>query len=431
MSVDTTNLEVQLRTALSRYPAAGRLWLGFSGGLDSTVLLHLLASQGVPFTALHVHHGLSANADEWLDHCEREAARLSVPFVAQQVQVNGDTGGIEQGAREARYRVFNEYMVAGDQLLLAHHGDDQVETFLLRLLRGAGVLGLAAMGVHRRMAEDRSVLRPLLEATRADLENYAHHHHLSWIEDESNNDLSFERNYLRRSVTPALAARWPVAGRVARATENLREAADLLAEMAVGDLAHCDHRSERFGESIDLSAMRALSPARQRNLLRYWFGLHGDSMPQASHLNQVLEQMEAAADACPTIEIASKVIRRYRDRLYLTPQLPSGDGRHGEQVWRWDGVGRLQLPGGWALLAGDGWPPGDYRVQFRRGGERAHPVARPHSQSLKKLLQEYVLEPWLRDSVPLVYRDGTLLAVGDLFVTAGGPPAPPLWRFSD
>lgn len=414
-----------VKAALSRYPCEGERWLAYSGGLDSTVLLHLLTALEIPLRAIHIHHGLSPNADRWQTHCEEVAAAHGVPLVAERVAVDPSDGGLEQAARRARYRIFEQYLQPGDQLLLAQHGDDQVETFFLRLLRGAGTLGLAAMAQQRRLGQG-SLLRPLLGVARTELEGYAHARGLHWVEDESNRDERLDRNYLRASVLPLLQARWPLRQRVARAANNLRESAELLEELGRDDLQHCSRRSERFGESVSLKALLQLSPVRQKNLLRVWVGICGGDMPEAPRLTEALAQArDAARDSDMAVVLGGPVlglvVRRFRDRLYLTPQLApelSQPGRDGEEPWEleWDGRAPLALPGGWLLEVGADWPPGHYRVCNRRGGERARPRGRDRSQTLKKLLQEYALEPWLRDAVPLVYRGASLLAAGDLFL---------------
>lgn len=432
MSELASNLIGILRQALLRHSSEGRLWLGYSGGLDSSVLLHLLARAGIPVQALHVHHGLSTKADAWESHCRAQAAQLGVPFEVVRVEVDSRNGGLEQGARAARYRAFDRIMAPGDQILLAHHGDDQVETLLLRLMRGAGARGLAAMEECRPLGEGKFVLRPLLSATRSELEAYASAEGLRWIDDDSNADLSIDRNYIRSQVVPPLAARWPVVNRVSRAIENLRESASLMQEVAEDDLQACAHRVERFGESVALPCFTELSVPRQKNLLRSWVGALDGDMPESNQLNQALVQMRAAVDAQPAVSLGGLVLRRYRDRLYLTPQLqPLNEPAAGEYEWYWDGVGNLALTNGWLLSPCSGWPPADYIVRYRRGGERAHPSSRDRSQTLKKLLQEYALEPWLRGRVPLIYWRDELVAVGDLFVTAGGPTEPPIWRFLD
>lgn len=413
-----------VREALGHHPCDGVRWLGYSGGLDSTVLLHLLCEMGIEVRAIHVHHGLSPNADVWQAHCKAMAESLGVAFYARRVLV--DSGGsLEQAARTARYGVFETLLQPGDQLLLAQHGDDQVETFFLRLLRGAGALGLAAMAGSRPLG-GATVLRPLLGVSRAQLEAYAREHRLQWIEDESNEDQSLDRNYLRATVLPLLRERWPLRERVGRAVDNLREAAELLQDLGDADLNLCDRRRERFGQSLELEALRDLPGRRQKNLLRSWLAECGGSMPEAAHLQQALGQaLGAADDSCMAVSLGGRVARRFRDRLYLTPPLPEV----GEGEWRWDGRSALALPGGWELSADPDWPEGDCRVHFRRGGERAKPVDRQRSQTLKKLLQEVGLEPWLRDRVPLVYRSGELLAVGDLFACEEGLAGTLKWRY--
>jgi len=409
---------------LGRYPCDGVRWLGYSGGLDSTVLLHLLCQLGGEPRAIHVHHGLSPNADAWQAHCAAVAESLGVSFYTRRVRVSSG-GSLEQAARTARYRVFGELLQPGDQLLLAQHGDDQVETFFLRLLRGAGALGLAAMAGSRPLG-GATVLRPLLGTGRAQLEAYAREHRLQWIEDESNEDQSLDRNYLRATVLPLLRERWPLRERVGRAADNLREAAELLQDLGDADLVSCDRRRERFGESLDLGVLRNLPERRQRNLLRSWLVACGGNMPEAAHLQQALNQArQAAGDSRMAVSLGGRVARRFRGRLYLTPPLAKVE----EGEWRWDGRSTLSLPGGWELGADSDWPLGDYRVRFRRGGERARPVGRRHSQTLKKLLQEVDLEPWLRDLVPLLYRGDELLAVGDLFLCAEGLAGTLKWRY--
>lgn len=411
---------------VSRHSCGGNRWLGFSGGLDSTVLLHLLSRQGLELRAIHVNHGLSANAGAWQEHCAAMADSLGVPFVARRVQVDRDGRGLEQAARDARYRVFGEVLQPGDELLLAQHGDDQVETFFLRLLRGAGALGLAAMADARPLG-GASVLRPLLGVGRAQLEEYAREHRLRWIEDESNADQSLDRNYLRAAVLPLLSERWPLRERVTRAVQNLREAAELLGDLGSADLELCDQRRERFGESISLASVRLLPQRRRKNLLRSWIAACGGSMPEAPHLEQALQQaLQSGEDTQMAVAVGGLVARRFRDRLFLTPPLPASPA--GRQ-YRWNGRDRLELAGGWTLTVDSGWPQGDYQVCYRSGGERARPTHRRHSQALKKLLQEAGLEPWLRDLVPLVYRDGTLLAVGDLFLCEEGLEGSLKWRY--
>ncbi|PCO04623.1 tRNA lysidine(34) synthetase TilS [Microbulbifer flavimaris] len=402
--------------------------MALSGGLDSTVLLHLLSAEGEPVSAVHVHHGLSPNADEWADHCAELADSLGIPLVTRQVVVEA-SAGLEAAARDARYGVFDQLLEPGDQLLLAHHGDDQVETFFLRLLRGAGPQGLSGMRSCRSLGRG-TLLRPLLNVARSELESYAREHELSWVEDESNRDLRFDRNYLRTRVLPLLSDRWPLRHRVQRAARNLEESAVLLRELAKSDLSDCRRRPERLGESIALELFLALRPERQRNLLRSWAESLGGAWPSALQLAELDQQLASAeADRQPAVPLGRMVARRFRDRLFLTPALPELPGSFSVM---WDGQSVLQLAGRGCLGRLPDWPAALYRVTFRRGGERARPLERQHSQTLKKLMQEYGLEPWLRDRVPLIFEGERLLAVGDLFLCDGwegdAPQALPDWR---
>lgn len=421
-------LQDSLRVFLARFPCRGRRWVALSGGLDSTVLLHLLSVEGEPVSAVHVHHGLSPNADDWSEHCAELADSLGIPLYTKQVEV--DTGaGVEAGARDARYQVFQQLLEPGDQLLLAHHGDDQVETFFLRLLRGAGPQGLSGMRNCRPLGAGL-LLRPLLNVSRSELEAYAREHELTWIEDESNSDPRFDRNYLRSRVLPLLCDRWPLRQRVQRAAQNLQESALLLQELADLDLGACRRRAERLGESIALDPFLALSPERRRNLLRCWAEASGGNWPSAQQLAELEQQLASAeADRLPAVPLGRLVARRFRDRLFLTPTLPEVPEGFAAS---WSGRHSLQLPGEGCMGPLPDWPTAEYTVSFRRGGERARPLERQHSQTLKKLLQEYGLEPWLRDRVPLIFEGERLLAVGDLFLCDGWigttPETLPDWR---
>lgn len=241
-----------VRTSLSQIPSSAQVLVGYSGGLDSTVLLNLLVGLVAPnrITAVHVNHGLSPQADEWETFCRQQAMQLQLPFVAQKVSVKNLGQGIEEAARDQRYQVFEQYLPAGGALLLAHHQDDQQETLLLRLLRGAGPKGLGAMDQRRRFGEGWLV-RPLLQASRRALEEYATEHQLSWIEDPSNQDTHFDRNYLRSKVLPLINRRWPGASQtMGRSAHLCRESDALLTDLAQLDMAQLGLRRERLGVSV-------------------------------------------------------------------------------------------------------------------------------------------------------------------------------------
>ncbi len=407
-------------------------WVALSGGLDSVVLLHALVqfAPQQPLVAIHINHGLSPNADQWQSHCQQLCDTLGVELICQPVTVTPEGRGLEDAARQARYRVFAERLQAGDLLLTAHHADDQAETLLLRLLRGSGTRGLAGMARQRPLGAG-SLLRPLLGLTRAQLEDYARHHQLQWCDDESNSDTRFDRNYLRQQVMPLLRQRWPeFAARWQMAAEHLAESEQMLSDLAALDLAAAEPRAERVGQSLSLDALGRLDRPRRHNLLRYWCRQLALSAPERVHLAAMEEQLLCGRpDARAVVNWGNVSLRRFQQRLYLLPlaQLP----RAGEGTLPL-APGNVQLPGGgqFSLVAEPAKPSKEatpclrtdlpnLTLRWRRGGERCQPDWRGHSQTLKKLLQEAELEPWLRDALPLIYSDGTLVAAGDLWVCRG------------
>lgn len=411
-----------------------RIQLAFSGGLDSTVLLHLLYSLklagklSATITAVHIHHGLQPQADQWLQHCADYAAQWHIPFLGKKVLVATDTGSSpEEAARKARYAAFAELLPAGGLLLLAHHRDDQVETVMLNLLRGSGPRGLAGIPASRTLGQGL-LARPLLAYSREQLENYANQHDLRWVTDFSNSDQNYDRNFLRHSVVQTLKQHWPgMPQSLSRSAQLCAEADQLNVELAQQDFqvarGNCTNQ-------LQLTVLAAFSEARVRNLLRYWVALNRQELGGADITYQALthtvkDLIVAQADAIPVVcwgPPASRMeIRRFQGMLYLLspmPELP-------EQM-AWDTREELRLPGHLGVLlyvrsiaAPDASQPQQdefpqFKVRFRSGGEALQIKARPN-KALKKLLQESAVPPWLRDCVPLVYRDDALLAVGDIF----------------
>ncbi|WP_438951963.1 tRNA lysidine(34) synthetase TilS [Porticoccus sp.] len=410
---------------LPRLREASHCYVGYSGGLDSHVLLvslvKLLGADAV--SAIHVNHQLSPNAGSWQAHCQQVCDALGVTLNTEQAIVIVNGQGVEDAARTARYQAFEKLLPADGLLLLGHHADDQVETVLYRLLRGSGPRGLAGMPVSRYLG-GAELLRPLLSFTRSDLEKYAMAEELLWIEDESNEDVSFDRNFLRHKVIPILAAHWPdYAVRIAHSARLCRDS-DLLSDLlAAQDLIAAYEHRERLGWSISLEALLSFDELRQANLLRHWAGRHHLAQPGHKVIDAVLyELLPARVDAEPLVSWAGIQLRRYQRRLYLLPADPDTPD-HVPVSLHWDGRGALDLPDkstlsfrveqgrGIKLTGVDA-----FEVRFRNGGERCKPVGRSASNTLKKLFQEYGLEPWLRSRVPLIYRDGILLAVGDLWI---------------
>lgn len=423
---------------LDRYPHLRRLIVGYSGGVDSHVLLHGLATHRSHWPerrleAVYIDHGLQAASSAWAEHCAKICRELDVPFRTLRVNARPTTGeSPEAAARLARYAAFSAALDSSAALLTAHHRDDQAETLLLQLLRGAGPHGLAAMPAAARLGEGW-LLRPLLEVDRAELLAYARLHGLRWIEDASNASLDFDRNYLRRQIMPLLRERWPAATRtLARSAQWCAETARWLDAEADADLA----RIAAPGlDCLPVSAVRELGEPRQRNLLRRWLRRLKLPIPDARQLTQLLHDLlSAAPDRQPCAGWPGGEMRRYRDALYAMPPLTGHDP---DQQWVWrpnlDGWPPLDLPGvgclqmqatGGAGLSAVALAGVTLTVRFRRGGERFHPVRRQHSQELKKLLQEAGIPPWRRDRLPLLYREEVLLAVVGLGVAAEFAAAP-------
>ena len=429
MSLVLQQLQVH-RAALKR---AGQVYVAYSGGLDSHVLLHsaVVTLGAERIVALHINHQLSEQSSEWAEHCSVVCRALGVSLQSRAVDVCRQTSSAENTARKARYQVFEQVLGEGDTLLLAHHQDDQAETVLYRLLRNSGPRGLAGIPLARAVGRG-CLLRPFLHLPRSELACYADKHRLKWIDDPSNTDLIHDRNYLRHQVAPALSQRWPdFASRIAASASLCRQADELNRDLAEIDLANLGEKSERLGWSIELSGLIALSPLRQANVLRYWVSQHGQAPPGYHSITAVLETvLNAGQDRVPLVAWSGGEWRRFNGRLFL---LPSGWSEQVLEACKWRPESLLKLADGSALSTkqtkeqGLKLLPGEQLlVRFRSGGERCRPAGRAGSSSLKKLLQEYRLEPWLRGRIPLIYKhsgeDGKgaeLIAVGDLFVCEG------------
>lgn len=414
------SLRQHLLTLLQSQSPATRYWVAFSGGLDSTVLLHLMTSLrdvlDAPLLALHVDHGLSKHSVDWSRHCRDICDALNVSLTTEQVSVATDNGkGLEAAARHARYVVFEKVLAQGDVLLSAHHRDDQAETVLLQLLRGGGVHGLAAMPLRRPLGSG-TLLRPLLDLPRSELEAYADEHGLKWIDDPSNFDTALERNYLRHTLLPQLEQRRAGTHKVlARSALHFAESAHLLDELAAED------RQAALGEGgvLSLHILRTLSPARCRNLLRYHCRQLGMPLPEAAQLQQVMEELlPAAEDAMPLVSWPGVEVRRYRDGVWfmspLSPLPAQLEPMHwnGAETPHWPTeLGELRV----VREKGRGVSPQKLRaggtLQLRRGGESLVLPGRYGHHELKKLYQEAGVPPWERERCPLLYIDGELAQV--------------------
>ncbi|WP_043113653.1 tRNA lysidine(34) synthetase TilS [Solimonas soli] len=389
------------------------VWVAFSGGLDSTVLLHLLHERRVPnLRAVHVHHGLQDAADDWVRHARRVCRALGVPLTVKRVTVRDAGEGPEAAARAARRAVFAALLRKGDLLATAHHRDDQAETVLLRALRGSGMAGLAAMATLADFGAGR-IWRPLLELPRARLRDYAQARGLGWIDDPHNTDARYARAYLRQEIMPRLAAHWPqAAGSLAHLAQRAAAGAQLLRELAAIDL-----QAARAGDGLSVAALLALSPARRRNALYHAWIAQGWPAPSDDRLQHLEREVLAArADAQPLLRHEHGELRRYRDRLYLLEALPPLPARGGRI---WPARRRaLDLGGGLGRLHLGAPPPPGLALRYAAGGERIQPQGAAHTRSLKQLCQARGLPPWVRQRMPLLYENKELLAVAGYWRSA-------------
>ncbi|MBL1378584.1 tRNA lysidine(34) synthetase TilS [Zobellella sp. CGMCC 1.18722] len=413
---------------------AGRWFVAFSGGLDSTVLLalcaRLAAGQGRALTALHVHHGLQAVADAWPAHCAAVASRLGVPCRTLYVQVAlGPRISLEAAAREARYRALAAELAPGDALLTGHHRDDQAETLLLALKRGAGVAGLAAMPASRPLGAGVQ-LRPLLDCSRQQLEAHAREAGLSWVEDPSNADNRFDRNFLRNEILPRLQAQWPsFMDTLSRSAELCAEQLDLAGELAAQDLPGL----LTAGGGLSVAGLARLSPARRGNALRHWLQGQGIHCSRVQLTALWRELALARPDATPQLRLGQKEVRRYQGALYLPEPGPAPRPLPALQAGTWQdcGAGRIRLE--WTETGAElaaGLDPARLHLAFGVPGLRARPLGRTGSRPLKKLWQEYAIPPWQRERIPLLLDGDRLVAALGVFISQeyASLPDRPGWR---
>jgi len=418
-----TSLPEFLLPRLAALPSARKGWVAYSGGVDSSVLLHALTTirDRLPFAlyALHLDHGLHRDSHRWATHCARICTRLGVPLQTRHLNLAPTRGeSLEAIARQVRYTSMVELLESDDLLLTAQHRDDQAETLLLALLRGSGPAGLAAMPPVAPLGHGWLV-RPLLDLGRAELLAYARSQKLHWLEDPSNRDLGHDRNFLRHRVLPRLTERWP-----ACATSIARSAAHCAEAQAIIDPVAHDAAFEAAGQragSLSIARLLNLALPLRKAALRQWFRGQGQVPPDAANLDRILtEIMTARADANPLVAWSGCEVRRYRGDLFAMAPLPPAPAP-GPIHWC---RGVLALPGGLGsleFLAADGrdLAPQDVfthglAVRFGvtglfcrqgRGGQR-----RP----LKKLFQEQGVPPWIRTYIPLIFAQGDLVAVGNL-----------------
>jgi tRNA(Ile)-lysidine synthase len=410
------------------------LAIAYSGGLDSSALLHLAhgyaQQHGIKLFAFHIHHGISPNADAWLDHCRAACSALDITFAARHVTLAKGKSGIEAAARKLRYAALGSLCEEHDVklMLTAHHLDDQAETVLLQLLRGSGTAGLSGMDAANAAPELLNnpalvMARPLLPVARGQLESYVAAHSIAYVEDESNIDARYARNALRHRVMPALADAFPgFQERFARSAAHSQSAQRLLTELATQDLAAC-----LDGDCIDVAKLRLMSLDRAYNMVRYWFGTRALRMPSTAWLSEMVTQLvEARHDAQLLVTHPDCHIRRHRDRLYITPKLAELAGMRDEEVdprtpgqlFQWQGEASIAFPAYGGVLHFESLETGidpawlrtqQLQIDFRKGGERLKPAPNRPTRSLKYHYQANDVPAWERERLPIVSAGKALL----------------------
>jgi tRNA(Ile)-lysidine synthase len=467
-SVFSTQLEGSIASFLAAQPPQTspiHLLLALSGGVDSIVLLHALSqlSARLSFTlsAMHIHHGLSSHADDWLSLCERVCIEKGIPFYSDKVHVNLRSGqGVEATAREARYQAL-EHMrqqLGAQAIVTAHHMQDQSETLLLQLMRGAGVKGLSAMSVWDA---ERRLFRPLLQFSKADILQQAHDLQHQWVEDESNTDISFDRNFMRQTAMPVLRERYPqLDNALARSASHMAEAQSLLDSLASQDVLACDVREEWLGQSIDIQLLRKLGDVRAKNMLRYWFQQLDLRMPNTEQLQNYWQQLATVKPhRYLHLPLQGQAVQRqaylhhYQQRLYCVgkpsalPKTPLvwqggksqiwGDWQVQFKVSKGRGIALARLgvnPAaitlhkryGQGVVLSDGL---ELLLLARSGGESLQPDAKRPRRELKVIFQMLAIPPWQRAFYPLVNvvssqpsHSQTLVSLASLAIDAAWRP---------
>jgi tRNA(Ile)-lysidine synthase len=424
----------RLAALLPTYPNVS-LCVALSGGVDSVALLAAAAAlksrsaadaAGLALRAIHIHHGLHPNADRWARHCGKVAKRLGVRLETVRVKVVRTPGdSLEAAARDARYAALAERLKPAEVLLTAHHQDDQLETVFLQLLRGAGIAGLAAMPEIAPFAHGQLV-RPLLTLSRAQLEAWAREEKLEWIEDDTNANEQFDRNFLRRSVLPLIRSRWPgAAGAVSRTARHAAEARRLLDSVARADVERAS-----VGAALSAQGLRALDNDRRRNALRFWITRSGFAAPDTRRLEELAGPvLEARVDAHPEVRWNGTLVSRQGDALWISGDRPAASAGTpaDEVIWDWRASPQLELSafGGTLEISRDPHGPLDLEslpaalcIRPRRGGERLRTSPRGRTRMLKALLQEARIPSAQRARLPLIYSGDRLIAVADRWIDA-------------
>ena len=420
MTFNTQKLENYFSDLIDKDKPA-RYVVGYSGGIDSTVLLHAINKMTghIPVVAVHINHQLIPQAAEWEKHCRKFSESISVEFLSRKVIIDMNSGyGLEAASRKERYDSFKQLIRKNDYLLTAHNQDDQVETVLLNIFRGCGLRGIRGIPASRKFFEGRLV-RPLLRVSRNEISEYAKKYKLSWIEDPSNQYQKYDRNFLRHKILAQLKTRWPAVNNNVRKTSEL--ASEINAELK--EIAFIDAPLFYKNNQLDIRAIKNLSPARQKNILRYALLSLGFPLPSSVKLNQIInEVINARVDRQPLVQWSDVQVRRYRKKIYFLSEYFQPKDNNIEKIYlngpNWQlgkGLGSLSLEksdiGIKRSIAKEG-----FNVTFRAGGEKIKPLGSGYSRKVKKLFQEAAVVPWMRENIPLLFYEGNLIAVADMWL---------------
>ena len=398
-----------------------QVFVGYSGGVDSTLLLHqaVQAVGAAQVTAIHIHHGLSPLADQWQAHCAQFCVQLGCEFRTVGVDVANQGLGVEAAARQARYAAFEQIIPSNGLLLLGHHMDDQVETYFLRLFRGAGQLGLR--GMSRELTRDHyRIFRPLLVISRTQIETIAAGLQLQWIEDPSNANEGFDRNFLRQQVLPLIETRWPAyRDKVIQSMQLMNPEPELQTDFDVK--AELEHRLSH-DNGLKLVQIDQFSDLQLMSLLHAWLQRIGLQTPSQARLKTIVDcVISARPDAQPVVEIANGCVRRHGPALYWVQQqtaIAQPPVLLLNEPQMWSGVGKVTLVESSEVITKIKLGLPDLHWRLRQGDESMRPIGRSKSRDLKRLLQEYRVKPWLRDRMPLLFSEQSLIAVGDVLISA-------------
>ena len=414
-----------IESALTQCNTLEHIYIGYSGGVDSHVLLHLCASitrLKDKITAVYVHHGLQAEADSWARHCEKTASSLGVGFALLRVNAFPSQGeSSEEAARNARYTALKSLIDVNDVLLVAQHRDDQLETVLLQLFRGSGLRGLSAMPEIMAFGQGL-MLRPLLAISKGAIDEYAQANALSWVDDPSNQSNDYDRNFLRNAVLPLLKKRWPACDKtVARSAKHCADAQAVISEFTEELFGPIFNKTDK---SLCISQLKLYKMPQQQLVIREWFQTLKLKMPTHAFVERLQsEVISARGDSGPVLSGQGYCVRRYRDKLFCLKQAAPEMVRY--SVWPPGqasiGVSAHQTLSYLPSLFGisrEQWQNATVLVKARSGGEKICLPGRKGHHVLKNLFQEAGIPPWKREAIPLVYLDDQLAAVGDLWISA-------------